>query len=79
MLDNSREKVDYMIECLAEYEYVYERNIPRIEIFLKELIEAMKEQNLVKNKTLENIFRYIYFFESLNLVLYHNRSIMRKN
>lgn len=77
-LDSSFEKVDYMIDCLAEYEYVYERNAFRIENFLKELVKAMEELNLVKNTTLENVFRYIYFFESLNLVLYHNNNIMRE-
>lgn len=77
-LESSFEKVDYMMDCLAEYEYVYERNVFRIENFLKELVRAMEELNLVKNTTLENVFRYIYFFESLNLVLYHNNDIMRE-
>lgn len=77
-LESSFEKVDYMIDCLAEYEYVYERNVFQIEKFLKELVKAMEELNLVKNTTLENVFRYIYFFESLNLVLYHNNDIMKE-
>ena len=76
MLERSCEKVDYMIDWLAEYEYVYERNVFKIENFLKELVNAMEELNMVKNISLENIFRYIYFFESLNLVLYHNNDIM---
>lgn len=77
-LKNSCKKIDYMIDCLAEYEYVYPRNVLQLETFLKELINAMKELNIIENVTLENIIRYIYFFESLNLVLYHNKDMMKK-
>lgn len=78
ILDSSCEKTDYMIDCLAEYEYVYGSTVLQTEAFLKELIKTMEDLNLVKDTTLENIYRYIYFFESLNLVTYHHNDILRK-
>lgn len=77
-MDNSCEKADYMIDCLAEYEYVNQENVSRTEDFLNALIQVMKAMDLVERTSLENLYRYINFFESLNLVIYHHKDILIK-